>query len=361
MKLKDTNLYYIGGVVRDEILGLPSFDIDYCYEGNAIEFAKTNNLNIIKENPDFGTIRIQTENDTIDIASTRCETYPHLAHLPVVNNIGCSLKEDLSRRDFTINAMAKNTLNNNIVDYFKGLEDLKNKKLIVLHNKSFIEDPSRIIRGLKFSVRFNFELEENTRKLQETYLKNVNYDQSYHRLKKELKETFNLNSEEAFNKFIEQQIYKLLKDSIEPPKQNENIENLVTTYRPKHTWLIYLGCFDLSNFELTTDESNIVECFNNIKNIIPKNNFETYKMFNKIPLESILLYCKFVNKEIGLNYLENLSKIKISVNGDDLIQLGLKQGEIFKEVFDFVLKYKIDNPHITKAEELNLIKEHYKC
>ena len=72
--------------------------------------------------------------------------------------------------------MAKNTLSGAIIDYFSGLNDIKNKKIRVLHNKSFIEDPSRILRALKFSVRFNFELEENTKKLQEEYLNNINYN-----------------------------------------------------------------------------------------------------------------------------------------------------------------------------------------
>ena len=127
MKFKDKNLYYVGGIVRDEILGIPSFDVDFCYEGNAIEFAQ--NLNIIKSNPDFGTVRVQSEAGEIDIASTRTETYPKAGHMPVVKEIGCSLKEDLKRRDFTINALAKNTLNNKIIDYFNGLDDIKNKKL----------------------------------------------------------------------------------------------------------------------------------------------------------------------------------------------------------------------------------------
>ena len=64
MELRDKNLYFIGGVVRDEILNIPSFDTDYCYEGNAIDFAK--NFNVIKTNPDFGTVRIKTESGEIE-------------------------------------------------------------------------------------------------------------------------------------------------------------------------------------------------------------------------------------------------------------------------------------------------------
>ena len=211
INIKDKNLYYIGGVVRDELLGRKSFDIDITYVGNAIEYCrKIDSVEIIQENPDFGTVRVKVDGCEVDFASTRSESYPHKGHLPVVDKIGCSLKEDVMRRDFTINALAKNTLTGEIIDYIGGLEDLKNKKIKILHDKSFIDDPTRIIRALKFSVRFGFELEEHTKNLQEQYLSNINYDMSYKRVKKELVETFNLNSQLAFEKFINEGIYKLV-------------------------------------------------------------------------------------------------------------------------------------------------------
>ena len=121
MKLKDKNLYYIGGVVRDEFLGKESFDIDLTYDGNAIEFAKKiPDSEIIQINEPFGTVKIKIDGNETDIASTRSETYPQKGHLPVVSNIGCSLKEDVLRRDFTINALAKSTLTGKVIDYVGG-------------------------------------------------------------------------------------------------------------------------------------------------------------------------------------------------------------------------------------------------
>lgn len=359
MNLKDEKLYYVGGVVRDEILSIPSFDTDFCYEGNAINFAKKENLNIIKENPDFGTVRVLIDEQEIDIASTRCETYPKVGHLPNVNNIGCSLKDDLSRRDFTINALAKNTVTEEITDYFNGLEDIKNKNLRVLHDQSFIEDPSRIIRGLKFSVRFNFELDKHTRKLQENYLENINYDLSYHRLKKELKETFNLNKKNAYDKFIDQKIYKLLgKDQIVHNYHPD--EDLINNFTPKHVWLVYLGTFDLSNFELTSEEKFIIESYQEIKEQIPKNDYETYKLFKDKPIETLLIYAFSINKEAVLNFLNNLKDIKPNISGIDLQELNIRQGAIYKEIFDFILKKKLIIPSLTKEEEIELIKKEFK-
>ena len=359
VKIKDKNLYYVGGVVRDEILGIPSFDIDFCYEGNAIEFAKS--LNVIKTNPDFGTVRVKYEDEEIDIASTRKEFYPKVGHLPVVNEIGCSLKEDLKRRDFTINAMAKNTLNDEIVDYFNGLDDLKNKKLRVLHDKSFIEDPSRIIRGLKFSVRFDFELDEYTQKLQDEYLNNINYDMSYHRIKKELKETFNLNNMKAYDIFIRQNIYKLLGQNQAPQAISKRTQELISKYHINEPWLIYLGQFDLSNFELTHFEKMVLDEYCKLKNINPKSDFEIYKMFDKKSIESIILYAISVDEYTALKYLEKLSKIKLSINSEDLQNLGIKEGKIYREIFDYLLEIKIIRNDLKKEDELNLVKEKFLC
>ena len=352
MVLKDKNLYYVGGVVRDEVLGAASFDTDFCYEGNAIEFAK--NLNIIKENPDFGTVRVLYDGKEIDIASTREETYPRAGHLPVVKNIGCALKDDLKRRDFTINAMAKNTVTGEIVDYFGGMDDIKAKKIRVLHKNSFIDDPTRILRALKFAVRFGFELEDETKQLQDKYLEHINYDMSYHRLKKELKETFNLNKEEAYKRFVEQGIYKLLDKNV--PAITVSIEELTSKYNPIYPWIVYMGLFDLSKLELTADEKKILESVPDKK---PDTDFEIYKMFNDLPLESVLLYALKIDCKTAAHYLDNLRNIKIETCGNDLKKLQIPNGKVYKEIFDYLLTEKIKNPMLSKSEELELVKEKY--
>ena len=242
MPLVNKNLYYVGGVVRDEILGTPNIDMDFCYEGDAIEFAKKEKLNIIKINPDFGTVRVLlSSGNEIDIASTRTETYPKKGHLPKVSNIGCSLKDDLKRRDFTINAIAKRTSDGELIDYFGGLNDIEKKELKILHKESFIDDPSRIIRGLKFSERLGFSLNDETKKLQEMYLDNINYDMSYYRIRKELIETFRINSPGLYDSFIQQKIYKLLGENIKLPNvKGQDINNVITDVNIDFIWFMYL-------------------------------------------------------------------------------------------------------------------------
>ncbi len=291
--LRDNNLYFIGGVVRDEFLNVPSIDVDFCYEGNAIEFAKSKGLNIIKENPDFGTVRVLSDGKEIDIASTRTETYPIKGHLPKVENIGCSLKEDLNRRDFTVNAMAKRTTDGELVDCFNGTDDLKNKKLRVLHKNSFIDDPSRIIRGLKFSVRFGFELSDDTRALQDEYLSNINYDMSYHRIRKELIETFSLNSAEAFDKFVEQGIYKLLGSEVKAPKiKGTDIKNAVKSFQTESVWLFYLAPFvdnglSLEKLYPQKSEKRIFDWVERLKSQCPVNNTPTESVIIRRFLDNV--------------------------------------------------------------------------
>ncbi len=357
IKINDTSnkLYYIGGVVRDEILGIKSFDIDLTYAGNAIEYAKTlENAEILQINEPFGTVRIKINGKEIDIASTRKETYEKKGHLPQVSEIGCSLKDDVLRRDFTINTLAKSVNTGEIIDYTGGLEDIRNKKLKVLHNNSFIDDPTRILRGLKFSTRFNFELDEHTKILQEQYLENINYDMCYKRIKKELIETFNLNSQKAFEKFIKEKIYKLITtNNIQIPKIN--IEQLIKKYKIDDPWIIYIGVLkDLSRLPLTKSEQKILSDLNNIKN--PKTDFEIYKAFENVSIKTVILYAILKDYDKAVRYLDFLQNIKLTITGKDLQNAGLMPSPKYKEIFDTILKQKIATPNITKEDELNMAK-----
>lgn len=406
ININDTSnkLFYIGGVVRDELLDKQSIDIDITYVGNAIEYCSKFG-EVIQINPDFGTVRVkipssphrkiadfvpstgsghnvseELNNVIVDFASTRSETYPKKGHLPVVEKIGCSLKEDVLRRDFTINALAKSITTGEIVDYVGGLKDLKNKKLRVLHDNSFIDDPTRIIRGLKFAMRFNFELEEHTKKLQDEYLKNINYDMSYKRIKKELIETFNAplsnitkeyKKQRTFEKFINEKIYKLVTpNDVEIP--SINIEELIEKYyldiachvanaprNDEHIWLIYVGVLkDLSRLPLTKIEQKILD---DIPQNILNSDFELYKTFENAKIETILLYAILKDQKGAKHYLDNLRNIKISINGKDLQNLGISPSPQYQEIFDEVLKAKLQNPKMTKEDELKIAKSYSSC
>ncbi len=344
-------VYLIGGLVRDILLNKKSNDIDITFEGNAIELAKKINCEIISEHKDFGTVKIKIGNKNIDLASTRTETYPQKGHLPVINKIGCSLKEDIKRRDFTINALAMSLNKANfgeIIDYIDGLDDIKNKKIRILHPQSFIDDPSRILRGLKYSSRLGFSLDNETLATQENYLNNINYDMSCSRILSEFYRTkWNLD---VFKMFINQNIYKLIN-----PNAKQDFD---FWFEPTEPFIYLALLLPDERFELTKRERNIAEEIKHIqqqKNQQNMSDFEIYKIYSALPIETVQILSIMRDKN-AKKYLQKLKTIKIQTTGKDLINLGFKPSKEMKTILDFILEQKITNPNLSKQDEISLIK-----
>ncbi len=161
--------YLVGGIVRDILLKREIWDIDVVIEGNAIEvaeaFAESKGVRChsFKE---FGTAHLKVGDIKVEFATARKETYPHPGSYPKIE--WSSLKNDLVRRDFTINAMAVSINSSDfgtLIDFFGGLRDLKDRIIRILHPVSFIEDPVRILRALRFAGRFDFKLSKSTGRL----------------------------------------------------------------------------------------------------------------------------------------------------------------------------------------------------
>ncbi|OAT86553.1 CBS domain-containing protein [Desulfotomaculum copahuensis] len=163
-------LYGAGGVVRDIILGVKNLDVDLVVEGDGIALAGAlaGEYNArVRAHHNFGTAEvIFPAGFKIDVATARVEFYEYPAALPRVES--SSLRQDLYRRDFTFNAMAV-ALNDDrfgdLIDYFGGQEDLQYGLVRVLYNLSFIEDPTRILRAVRFEQRYHFNLESQTGRL----------------------------------------------------------------------------------------------------------------------------------------------------------------------------------------------------
>ena len=358
MNITDTTgkLYYIGGCVRDELLGRNPIDIYICYEGDAVKYVEAMGYQIIKIQKDIRTARVIIDGEEIDFASTRKEIYPSAGHLPVTTETGCPLKDDLIRRDFTLNSIAKSVKTNEYKDPTGGIEDLKSGILRVHHNNSFIDDPTRIIRGLKFSLRFGFKLEEGTYRLQNEYLRNVNYDMSKSRLKKELVDCFNLNKEEGFTRFIDEGIYKLL--TPQKPKQGlVNIEAAVKKYQIKTPWIIYLGNCDLTMLDLTRQERKIIDNYNILKSLPQSvNNIELDKLCRRMDLESVILWSIFCNPDKGFNYIDKIKALETELTGARLESLGIK-GKNIGKALEIIREEKIKNPSLTLEDEITLAKK----
>ena len=181
----------VGGAVRDLLAGKSSDDIDFLIEGQAIQFAKALSIEWDRIFPGapaplknaafarYGTVKLSFESpiapgvDTLDFASARSESYPVPGGAPVVEF--SDIDHDLARRDFSINAMAVMLdvdEHAELIDKHGGARDLKEKLLTVLHDRSFVDDPARIIRGIRFASRFGFSFEQHTAQLVEDAIAN---------------------------------------------------------------------------------------------------------------------------------------------------------------------------------------------
>jgi tRNA nucleotidyltransferase (CCA-adding enzyme) len=162
-------VYLVGGVVRDLLLDYPNFDLDLGVEGDAVKLAQqvaeTSQAKLLAHHR-FGTAKLRYENFTLDLATARKETYAKPGALPAVTP--GTLKDDLIRRDFSINAMAISLAANDygeLVDPHQGKSDLERRLIRILHPGSFSDDATRILRAVRYEQRLGFELETQTAQL----------------------------------------------------------------------------------------------------------------------------------------------------------------------------------------------------
>lgn len=181
-----TPLYLVGGVVRDLLLNIPSYDLDLVVEGDAIALVRSvaqayggrvrshdrfGTAKWLLRGVDLGKLNLTPDAasqlpESLDLVSARAEFYPHPSALPEVER--GNLKLDLHRRDFTINTLSL-SLNaphfGDITDFWGGLRDLEEKRIRVLHSISFVDDPTRILRAVRLEQRLGFQIEPRTRDL----------------------------------------------------------------------------------------------------------------------------------------------------------------------------------------------------
>ena len=163
-------VYLVGGTVRDILLGERSFDVDVAVEGDAIALARSLAEALggrVRAHRKFGTaVVVYGDVDRVDVVTARTEFYDAPAALPTVEH--ATIREDLFRRDFTINAMAVSLKGEDfgrLVDPFGGRRDLREGVIRVLHNLSFIDDPTRIFRAIRYENRYGFRMDEHTVRL----------------------------------------------------------------------------------------------------------------------------------------------------------------------------------------------------
>ncbi len=392
-------VYAVGGFVRDLLTSHKNLDIDIVVEGDGIHFAKAFGKQYHTRtnfHTKFGTATIIfPDGFKIDIATARVEYYESPAALPIVGV--SSLKVDLYRRDFTVNTLAI-ILNSRhfgtLIDFFGAQNDLKNKVIRVLHNLSFVEDPTRIFRAIRLEQRYGFMVGTHTSNLIMNAVKIKALDKlSGKRLFSELKLVLKEKNPVFAIEHMAQ--YDLLK-SIHPKiiygeqflSVLENLSNTISWYEllfleeKYQRWLTYfLGLTQGLNREEMLELSkrfsvskkthaSIIEGKEKAENTLRLMDKELYMKNNQIYryLEGIgiefLLYMMakaetvITKKAISL-YITKLRQVKPFLAGKDLKSMGVVPGPIYKEILDHLLDAKLNAELATKADEVNFVIKHY--
>ncbi|MCD8025025.1 MAG: hypothetical protein LUE64_05775 [Candidatus Gastranaerophilales bacterium] len=330
-------VFIVGGVARDLILGAKIKDIDFLIEGNAIDFAQKSELIIKSVHENFNTVKVEIENKEIDIASTRSEKYPIPGGLPLVNEIGISIEDDLKRRDFTINSIAINILTGGIIDPFNGRNDIKAGILNILHDRSFIDDPTRILRGIDFKHRFNFDFSSHCKKLIAEILDNYdNEGLSIQRIYLTLNKIFsNEFAKENLNEILENKIYKIwMKKTELSLNDTDRLFDIAEIFKTENKSALIIMALEAIPY-VKADFNNDFEIFNFFKNFKP---------------EQLALYYFKTKDNAALKYL-GLKDIKPLITGKTLLENGYQEGKTIGRILNEIEKEKILNPNSLKSKK----------
>lgn len=397
----ELSLYVVGGFVRDLLLNRGGDDIDVVVEGDGIAFAKyfAGKMDCrVNTHKKFGTaVIIFPDGFKVDVASARLEYYTMPAALPIVEQ--SSIKLDLARRDFTINTLALSLNPDNfgtLIDYFGANRDLKDKVIRIIHNLSFIEDPTRIFRAIKFSNRFGFKIGKVTANLIHNAIKiDCFKNLSGLRVLSELKQIFTeenpipaIRTLESYG--LEKVIHKNLKITPNTYTLFESVNKTLTWHDLLYVdeayprWSVYFMAllnrctFVVSqgvcrNLMMSVNETALLlekryKAENRlalIENIFPVSRQDLYWALINFKTEFILYMMALTkNEEVRKaisNFYTDYRHVKPLIMGRDLIAIGIKPGPVFSKVLNEVLNEKLDGKLQSRAEEIAFTRKYAKA
>ncbi|WP_313956663.1 CCA tRNA nucleotidyltransferase [Aliarcobacter butzleri] len=373
----------VGGCVRDSFLNkkIKDYDVEI-FNFDSLEILekslkKFGNVNLVGKS--FGVLTLKIDEYDFDFSLPRIEKKVGNSHtdFEVSTNANLSFKEAAIRRDFTINAIGYDYFKNEILDPFGGMNDLKNKIIKHIDDKTFVEDSLRVYRSVQFASRFEFKIDENTKILCKKIvssgeLKFLPKERVFEELKKlflkSKKPSLGLNLLKEFNIImnIEQNL--------------EEIDNLAFILKDKNyddfrkLYLFYSClCKSMNEDETFSFIKNLTDDKKFIKNILTlnetnlTNDIKILKRLSlKLKLEDLIVLNQAFKNTISLEVFEILKSldilntpIKPLVLGKDLIKLGFAPSEKFKEILDFAFDLQIED-NLSKSNIIEKIRQQYK-
>ena len=376
------SVYVVGGVVRDLILGREPGDADISVVGDAGAFsgALAGRLGLARPTEsEFLTFKIILGNTSegatsIDVVTARAETYAEPAALPDV--VPSSIEDDLERRDFTVNSMGISLSDSdwgNLVDPVNGLGDIMRKRIRVLHDASFTDDPTRLFRAVRYAVRLDFSIDSTTKSLIDDSLGKVDRLGGA-RLRNEfelmlgepkrveiLREAedlgllaaispglrFGSRSLEVMESGASTRFEDLLALSTFGLTQDE-AEQVAKRFDGPETWTKTIrGNPELADLVAVLDRSDIRRS-------------EVAEILVSVSLQSIRAYIAagplLPRRDRMIEYIDKIRFERPEITGDDLIAAGIGEGPVVGQLIDIVRRARLDGQVKTKQEELDLAK-----
>lgn len=389
--------FVVGGFVRDLLLGRPNLDLDLVIEGDGIAYARALAAEVnavVKAHERFGTaVIVFADGFRLDVATARTEYYEYPTALPTVER--SSIKKDLYRRDFTINTLAIR-LNaghfGDLIDFYGGQRDLKEKTIRVLHSLSFVEDPTRVFRAIRFEHRFGFHLGKETL----TLIKGAVKMDLFHRLSgsRLMEELILLFSEDeprkAIARLAELDLLRFIHPSLKWSPRLEAllkaVEDALDWYkllyleRKMDGWVVYFLALmevapdkavreTLKRLPLLERHAEKIRAGRFTSHILlrrlakrpPPQPAETYHALAGLSDEFLLFLIaktksEAVKRQISA-HLTTYQHVKPTLTGTDLKALGLKPGPIYRKILDRLLDARLNGEVKTEADERELVKK----
>lgn len=395
---KGYRAYVVGGFVRDLFLYRVNEDIDIVIEGDGIAFAKKYASMVgarIHSYKKFGTaVIIFPDGFKIDVASARMEYYKFPAALPTVEM--SSIKLDLFRRDFTVNTLAIQLCPDRfgiLIDFFTAQKDIKEKTIRILHNLSFVEDPTRVFRAIRFEQRFGFSIGKLTSGLIENavkmdFFKRLSGRRVFAEFRQILEEE---NPTPAIIRLNDYNLLSVLHLSITLDNDLISLFNSVKKVLSWHDllfleesymkWAVYFlalirsGDKKMTNeicvhFELApryrrlfcVERFEVDKCLSWLERHLPVKNSVLYNKLSGFKTELLLYMMAATKKEIVKrsisNYFTRLRYVHTLISGKDLKNMEIEPGPVFREILQALLEAKLNGKLKTKSDELAFVRRY---
>ena len=392
----EVSVFAVGGFVRDLLLNISNKDIDIVVEGDGIMFASHLAEEFggrVTSHEKFGTsVVIFPDGYRIDVATARLEYYEHPAALPTVEQ--SSVKSDLYRRDFTVNSIAVKLNGEDafcLIDFFNGERDVKNKEIHVLHNLSFIEDPCRLFRAIRFEQRYGFKISRQTEAFMTVAIKKRLVDSlSGTRLLNEIILILNENhplkcilrmKELGLLQFVSPQM--MVVQALEKIPAVLSWAEFISLPEKPEVWYVYflslLYALDEESFAQTADrlqmqarlKKSLIRdretCKEGLMLLETDKDWSPETIYNQLSefsVEAVIYFLAVASTDRANQYANTYftqyhKQAELSLTGDDLVKMGIKPGPVFQSVFKALREAHVKGAIETREEEVAWVKKQF--